>query len=327
MTDVIPHKSLKQQDRAEMREIFKRFLKQVDRSQFRLRIPKTDGLLEKHAGMHFHFKPELFIQLQGRTAFRFLHETFELCPGEICIMPAGVPHGEVVYSEPEGPFRNLVAGFYSHTLSVHFAHEAAPQKPDIEVIKFFDVPNLDVFMTLTNSLIQTYHTQAPARDQVVKGLLIALLGMFQNTVETGSDHLNEDIGKVFQVKWIVREQLSNPDLNVKNIAEKLKCSADYLSNLFHRQTGERLIHYLQRIRIEGAMLALETTPLYVSEIGYASGFSDPAYFARVFKKLKGETPQEYRARLERQRSESEARPKTIYFDRVDYTHGPIEQSN
>lgn len=303
-----------------MRSIFEEYLRMAERGQVKLRIPKLDGLLHKQPDMHYHFKPELFIQLQGRTVFRFLNETFELCPGELCIMPAGVPHGETVFSDQQ-PFRNLVAGFYSHTLSVHFAHEVAPQKPDIEVIKFFDVPNLDVFLTLTNSLIQAYHTPGPARTAIARGLLQALLGLFLHIVGSASDHLNEDIGKVFQVKWIVREQLSNPDLNVKAIADQLKCSPDYLSNLFHRSTGERLTHYLQRIRIEGAVLALETSPLYISEIGYASGFSDPAYFSRVFKRFKGVTPHEFRSHLESMRQEREASPKTIYHDRVDFTHG------
>lgn len=316
-----PGKPLQFHDRAEMREIFERLIKQADRHHLRLRVPREDGLMQKHPGMHFHFKPELFVQLQGCTEFRFHRESFELRPGEMCIMPAGVPHGERVYADSSGPFRNLVAGFYSHTLSLHFATEVSPGKPDIEVIEFFDVPNLDVFLTLTQAVVQTYHMQAPARAHVLKGLLMSLLGMFQNTVETGAGKLNRDIGKVFQVKWIVREQFSNPELNVKNIAEKLQCSPDYLSHLFHTETGEKLIHYIQRIRLEGAILALETTPLYISEIAYASGFADPAYFARVFKKHHGESPQDFRDRLSEQRGLREERPKTIYFDRVDYTHG------
>ncbi|WP_404424863.1 helix-turn-helix domain-containing protein [Nibricoccus sp. IMCC34717] len=317
----VPRKSVRGEDRASMRDIFQRYIKLAERSQLRLKIPRLEGLLGKHAGMHFHFKPELFIQLQGRTRFQFLRENFDLCPGEVCIMPAGVPHGEKVCGDDSGPFRNLVAGFYSHTMSVHFAHEVTKGRPDIEVIKFFDAPDIEVFLTLTNALIQSYHMQGPARDSIVKGLLLALLGMFHHVVATASDHLNEDVGKVFQVKWIVREQLSNPDLSVRAIAQQLQCSADYLSNLFHRETGERLTHYLQRIRIEGAVLALETSPLYISEIGYASGFSDPAYFSRVFRKLKGVTPQEFRGRLEARRSENETRPKTVFEDRVDYTHG------
>ena len=305
-----------------MRAALAQAIRQMERQQVRLRIPREAGVMEKHQGMHFHFQPEIFLQLSGYTEFRFPKESFRLRPHEIGVMPAGVPHGESVARAEDGTaFRNLVVGFYSHTLSLHFASEVAPGKPDIEVIEFFDAPNLAVFVTLTNNLVHTFHMQAPARDQVLKGLTIALLGMLQNLVETGGDRLNADIGKVFQVKWLVREQFSNPDLNVKVIAEKLQCSPDYLSHLFHRETNEKLIHYIQRIRIEGAVLALETTPLHISEIAYASGFSDPAYFARVFRKHTGDSPQDFRARLDAQRNEREVRPKTIYFDRVDFSPG------
>jgi AraC-like DNA-binding protein len=305
-----------------MREILAQAIRQTERGLLRFKVPREEGLMQKLRGCHFHFKPEIFIQVRGRTDFHFPREEFSLLPGEMVVIPTGVPHGETIFTDEKGPFRNLVVGFYSNILSLHLAHEASPQRPDIEVIEFFEASNQDVLITLTNTLVQTYHMKAPARDQVLKGLLMALLGLLQNLVETGAGELNTDMGKVFQVKWLVRDQFSNSELNVKGIAERLQCSPDYLSHLFHRETGEKLIQYIHRVRIEGAVMALETTPLHVSEIAYASGFADPAYFARVFKKQKGESPQEYRARLDAKRMERETNPKTIYFDHVDYTHGP-----
>jgi AraC-like DNA-binding protein len=151
--------------------------------------------------------------------------------------------------------------------------------------------------------------------------MTALLGMLQNLVETGSGTLNKDVAKVFHTKWLVREQFSNPELNVKSIAAQLNCSPDYLSHLFHSETGEKLIQYIQRIRIDGAKMALETTQLYVSEIAFSSGFRDPAYFTRVFRKITGESPHEYRVKRDQDRLKSEEVPKTIYFDRDDYSHG------
>jgi len=281
--------------------------------------------MQRLPGCHYHFKPEVFLQMQGRTEFRFPKETIDVRAGDLCIVPAGVPHGETVFPEPDRPFRNMVAGFYSNTLSLHLAYEAAPQKPDIEAIEFFDLPNVEEVVGLAQSVIAAHRRQAPARDHVLRGLVIALLGMFENAVMTTTDPLNTDSGKVFHVKWIVREQLSNSTLSVKTIAERLQCSPDYLSHLFHQATGERLIHYLNRIRIEGARLALESTPLHISEIAFASGFDDSGYFARVFKKHCGESPQEFRVRLDRRHSGREEQPKTIYFDRVDYSAGQSAQ--
>lgn len=320
-------RSMSHQNRSEMKEAFDRALKLAERNRLGLRVPHELKPVQNRRGMHYHYRPEFFLQLQGWTDFNFPSEKFRLGPDEICIIPAGVPHGETVFPEPDRPFRNLVAGFYNNTLSLHFAHEARPQKPDIEAIEFIDAPDLDVFLTLANSITQTHGTQGPAREAVLKGLQLALLGLFRNLVETGFGKLNSDIGKVFQAKCLVREQFSNPDLSVHYIAELLGCSPDYLSHLFNVETKERLTHYIQRIRIEGAILALETTALNISEIAYASGYADPAYFARVFKQHKGMTPQAFRTQLDAQRSQREQQPKTVYYDRLDYTHGvPLDKA-
>lgn len=321
MNAIFDAKALSHQDRAEMRGILDSWIKLAERGQLRVKIPREVRPVQNLRGMHYHYRPEIFFQLRGRTDFRFPREHFEVNAGEMCIIPAGVPHAEFVHSDVTLPFRNLVAGFYNNTISLHFAWEAAPHRPDIEAIEFFDAPNLDLFLTLTTSLVHAHAMQAPARDAVFKGLLVALLGLFRNIVETGTGNLNGDIGKVFQAKCLVREQFSNPDLRVQDIAAKLGCSADYLSHLFHVETHERLTHYIQRIRIEGAILALETTSLTIAEIAYASGFADPAYFARVFKQHKGIAPQVFRAQLDAQRKQPESQPKTVYADRLDFTHG------
>lgn len=321
MKAIFDAKTLSHQDRAEMRRVFELWIKQAERGQLRLRVPKEAKPVHNLGGMHYHYRPEVFLQIHGRTEFRCPRERFSLGPGEICIMPAGVPHSELVFGDVDRPFRNLVAGFYNNTISIHFAHEASPQHPDIEVIEFFDAPALDVFLTLTTSLVHAYGMQTPAREAVIKGLLLALLGLLRNIVETGAGNLHGDTGKVFQAKCLVREQFSNADLRVQDIAAMLGCSADYLSHLFHIETKERLTHYIQRIRIDGAILALETTSLNISEIAYASGFADPAYFARVFKQHKGVSPQEFRDQLDAKRNQRESDPKTVYSDRVDFTHG------
>ena len=314
-------RSMSAHNRAEMRAAFDQALKQAERNRLTLRVPHEVKTVQNKRGMHYHYRPEIFLGLQGWTDFSFPRESFRLGPDEFCIIPAGVPHGEVVSPGPDHPFRNLVAGFYNNTLSLHFAHEVRPGKPDIEVIEFFDAPNLDVFLTLANTAAQTHSMQGPARAAVLQGLQLALLGLFRNIVETGTGQLNSDIGKVFQAKCLVREQFSNAELGVQHIAETLGCSPDYLSHLFHTETKERLTHYIQRIRIEGAILALETSALTIAEIAYASGFSDPAYFARVFKQHKGATPQLYRTRLETLRRAQDEQPKTVYHDHVDFTHG------
>ena len=311
---------LSRADRLEMIEALEDCIKNAEYNRLTIKTPSDEGKLQRRPGMHFHFKPEIFLQMSGWTEFELPKDKLTLRPGEVAVMPPGAPHKETIFSD-SGAFRNLVVGFYSNAISIHLAYEAKPKKPDIDVIEFYDAPNLDVYLTLVSSLIEHTHRSNSSSRRVIKGLSVALFSMLKELVETGSNDINKDIGKVFHAKWLIREQISNTELNVKNLAERLQCSPDYLSHLFHSQTGEKLIHYIQRIRIEGAALALQTTPLYVSEIAWSSGFADAAYFARVFKKFTGLSPQEYRASKEKKRASQEGQPKTIYYDREDFSPG------
>jgi AraC-like DNA-binding protein/mannose-6-phosphate isomerase-like protein (cupin superfamily) len=308
---------------AELREVLHELMTRIERRQHILKVPRLTSQLQPQPAMHYHFKPEVFVQTGGTTEFTTPREKILLRPGELMIIPPGVPHKEFVSADGPVPFSNLVIGFYNKTLSVHFATEVAPGTPDIESIEFFDAPDLDIYVTFLDQIVAAFHSSSPMRKNIVRGLLLALSGKFHDILDTSGSQLNRDIGKIFQVKWLVREQLSHPGLNVKNIAEKLQCSPDYLSHLFRAKTGEKLVRYIQRMRIIAAVAALESTHLYVSEIAWSVGFQDPAYFGRVFRKFMGKSPQDYREELQKRPGKAEPIPKTVYNDREDFSHGGI----
>ena len=211
-------RSMSAHNRAEMRTAFDHALKLAERNRLTLRVPHESKAVQNKRGMHYHYRPEIFLGLQGTTHFSFPREGFHLGPDDLCIIPAGVPHGEVVQPGPDKPFRNLVAGFYNNTLSLHFAHEVRPGKPDIEVIEFFDAPNLDVFLTLANTTAQTHSMQGPAREAVLKGLQLALLGLFRNIVETGTGQAGVVVGDVEEVVTVTAEQLEAvPSADIQTI--------------------------------------------------------------------------------------------------------------
>ncbi|HEY1764748.1 MAG TPA: AraC family transcriptional regulator, partial [Opitutaceae bacterium] len=89
-------KRLSDHNRAEMGQIFERAIKLVERDQLKVWVPQEVKNTQKLRGMHYHYRPELFLQLQGRTEFQFPKDALNLNPDEICIIPAGVPHGEIV---------------------------------------------------------------------------------------------------------------------------------------------------------------------------------------------------------------------------------------
>ncbi|MEQ9565534.1 MAG: helix-turn-helix domain-containing protein, partial [Pseudomonadales bacterium] len=63
---------------------------------------------------------------------------------------------------------------------------------------------------------------------------------------------------------------------------------------FKAATGNSLIGYIQNLRIEEAKRLLETTHIPIDEISYRISYEDTSFFRRLFKRLTGLTPSQYR---------------------------------
>lgn len=66
---------------------------------------------------------------------------------------------------------------------------------------------------------------------------------------------------------------------------------------FTNATGFSPIEYVQRLRVEDAKRRLERTDAPVEEIGWNVGYEDPAFFRRLFKRVAGLSPAQYRRRF------------------------------
>ena len=84
------------------------------------------------------------------------------------------------------------------------------------------------------------------------------------------------------------------NLMLTEVAEKVGVTAGYLSTLFQKQLEKGFVDYLNEIRIDHACTYLQQNYLKTYEIAYKVGFNDEKYFSKVFKKIMGQSPTEYR---------------------------------
>ena len=68
----------------------------------------------------------------------------------------------------------------------------------------------------------------------------------------------------------------------------------YLSTLFTKYENCGFIDYLNQFRVERAKMFLHDYGLKTYEVAYKVGFQDEKYFSRVFKRITGKSPSEYR---------------------------------
>jgi AraC-like DNA-binding protein len=87
------------------------------------------------------------------------------------------------------------------------------------------------------------------------------------------------------------------DLSLGQVAKAVNASPFYFCKMFKKITGINFTDFLSRVRIEHAKNLLLNQNLRVSEIAFEVGFQSLTHFNRVFKRIIGQSPSEYRSRL------------------------------
>ena len=98
---------------------------------------------------------------------------------------------------------------------------------------------------------------------------------------------------VGQLKNYIQEHYMQP-ISLEQAAEHLFLSPVYISRVFKQETGENFTDYLTRVRLENARKLLLRPDIRVYDVGQRTGYPNPRYFYRVFKRMTGLTPGEYR---------------------------------
>ena len=97
----------------------------------------------------------------------------------------------------------------------------------------------------------------------------------------------------YSIMDYVERNFTDPAMSLGLISNVYSYSPKYISALIKRNLGLGFSAYLNSLRIERARELLSKREGAVSDIALASGFSDPLYFSKVFKRLVGVSPREY----------------------------------
>ena len=96
--------------------------------------------------------------------------------------------------------------------------------------------------------------------------------------------------------WYINENLDKP-LSVQIIAKNAGVSKSALYRGFHSHFYCTVSRYINRMRIEKAIILLSDSNLSIEEIALQTGYADGSYFSKTFKKEKGMSPLKYRKML------------------------------
>ena len=117
----------------------------------------------------------------------------------------------------------------------------------------------------------------------------------RTTLPSGQDE--ENYRRIRQIMSYIAEHYSEKIL-LNDVADLIHLSPSECSRLFKKCMNITLFGYIQEYRIERSLEYLENPSCSITESGLLSGFSDSNYYTKVFTKIKGCTPRQYRKNQE-----------------------------
>lgn len=152
-----------------------------------------------------------------------------------------------------------------------------------------------IYQKMNLNAIKKKHRDAK-ESLVSNGILGLLFSEFINS--TKMELKTESMNRISESIMFIHQNLSSK-LTVNDLAQKCSMSSDHFTRKFKELTKQNPIDYINRQRIEKALLLLNTTSYSCKEIGYQCGFNSNTYFSKIFKKYVKYSPNDYRISLDK----------------------------
>ncbi|BBI35390.1 response regulator [Cohnella abietis] len=108
---------------------------------------------------------------------------------------------------------------------------------------------------------------------------------------------DQSVRQIAMAMDYVRQHYMDPELSLKSVCKHVAMSSSYFSSIFKQHNGRSFVEFVTDERMEKAREFLYLTSMKSYEIAYAVGYSDPHYFSGAFKKHTGDTPTEFRNKM------------------------------
>lgn len=225
----------------------------------------------------FHYVTE------GRGTVQTPEGTFSIGPGCLFLIR---PSEVVSYvSDKEEPWEYYWVGF--NGTEAHRLINLTPFSFQETVLHLED-------QNIRSLLVQIYDSRgnSSASEAKMLGALYQFLGVLIEKSELNQSKKTPTKQYIEQaIKFISRNFSS--EISIEDVAKAVRISPSHLYRIFSSELGMPPAQFLIRYRINEACSILKNSNLSISEVAVSTGFSDPLYFSRAFKKVKGLSPRAY----------------------------------
>lgn len=237
----------------------------------------------------------------GNGWYSLRGKTYQVASNQYFILPAGIPHE---YGATEGERWTI---YWVHFRGEHadIYAEGADKPQDVRVALNSNINNRN---NIFEEILSTIHDGEGIEDlRYASSLLhyylasLRYLRQYRNTARYNTDNSNLSFSNnknkevVDAAIHFMKENIERR-ISLQDILDYVGYSSTHFSTLFKRQVGDSPLAYFNRLKIEQACHMLQTTNLHINQICYKVGIEDSLYFSRLFSKMMGMSPSDYRER-------------------------------
>ncbi|MCR4762513.1 MAG: AraC family transcriptional regulator [Lachnospiraceae bacterium] len=248
-----------------------------------------------HAGYimaqyHYHEPIEVFILTKGRCRFWVDGDLHELRPSQLILFPRNTSHKIHV----ETPI---------HNLTFHFSEEYIRECYPAEIAERLLLPlgTCRVITLTTKSMAQIRRivdemASVPGWEYLHLAELIRILTLYRSQTHkknAAAAPESETAERFSQILQFINDNYASVT-SIAEVSDRLHVSESSLCRMFRSKLDSTPTEYINRLKIEYACNRLVESHRSVTQIGHDCGFESCSYFVRVFKRVTGCTPSQYR---------------------------------
>ncbi len=249
---------------------------------------------------HWHSELELIRIISGKLFVSLDNKEYEASAGDVIFVNSETVHGAVPkdctyecivfnaqYLSATNPeIRSFMDDLVNHAAYVSEVHRK----------------NADEIPAVAERLFDAVSKEKSAGAFFVTGLFYELFGiiykdkLYSRSIKINSFHNEKNVVTLKKALAFIRKSYDS-QITLEEIAAETGFSPKYLCAFFKEMTGKTPFEYLNLYRVERAARKLMNSDAPVTQVAYSCGFNDLSYFIRLFKKIKGVTPKNFRKRV------------------------------
>lgn len=251
--------------------------------------------------LHWHGEFEINFVLEGCAEFICGDNRFVSSKGDIIIIPPNMLHA--VYPHDGGRLLYDTIVFSHEMLGTAENDRCAVTCLKPLVSGGFDLRNLitkehprySEIKTAVESIFSCAKGNTPLLDMLMKSGLLRLFWLLETNGDISLRAPNA-ISRIEVIRPAIAYMTENysEDITIEQLAETVCLSKSYFMRRFKEAAGVGAIAYLSQLRIRKACEILSQTDKTAAETAFACGFRNLSNFNRLFRKIAGCTPKEYR---------------------------------